>query len=128
MNGDDGYPYAMPMNHWYDEDSGKIYFHCGRTGHRLDALKRDGRVSFCVYDGGECEPGQWALKVKSVVAFGRIAIVDDMDRIVDISRKLSYKFTRDDAYIDNEIAKYAPATLLLELTVEHICGKRVTES
>lgn len=128
VNGDDGYPYAMPMNHWYNEADGKIYFHCGKVGHRLDALKRDARVSFCVYDRGERESGQWALKVKSVVVFGKIAIVDEMDRIVDVSRKLSYKFTRDDAYIDNEIAKYAPATLLLELTVEHICGKRVTES
>ena len=37
--GDDDYPYGMPMNHWYNEEDGKIYFHCGKTGHRLDALK-----------------------------------------------------------------------------------------
>ena len=50
--GDDGYPYGMPMNHWYDERDGSIYFHCGRKGHRIDALKKCGKVSFCVYDSG----------------------------------------------------------------------------
>ena len=37
--GDEGYPYAAPMNHFYNEEDGKIYFHCGKSGHRLDALK-----------------------------------------------------------------------------------------
>ena len=32
VNGDGGYPYAMPMNHYYNECDGCIYFHCGRTG------------------------------------------------------------------------------------------------
>ena len=26
--GDDGYPYGMPLNHYYCEEDGKIYFHC----------------------------------------------------------------------------------------------------
>ena len=38
--GDEGYPYGMPMNHWYNEDDGAIYFHCGNVGHRLDALRK----------------------------------------------------------------------------------------
>ena len=40
VNGDHGYPYAMPMNHYYNEEDGKIYFHCGKIGHRLDSLKK----------------------------------------------------------------------------------------
>ena len=52
INGDGGYPYGMPMNHYYNENEGKIYFHCGKGGHRLDALKRDRRVSFCVMTRG----------------------------------------------------------------------------
>ena len=51
--GEDGYPYGMPMNHWYNEEDGKIYFHCGKTGHRLDALKKENKVSFCVYQTPE---------------------------------------------------------------------------
>ena len=126
--GDDGYPYGMPMNHWYHEADGKIYFHCGNVGHRLDALKRNDKVSFCVYDAGYCEPGQWALHIRSVVVFGKIKIVDDAERIVDITARLSRKFTHDEAYINREIEQHARRTLLLELTPEHICGKRVEES
>lgn len=126
--GDDDYPYGMPMNHWYNEEDGKIYFHCGKIGHRLDALKKSDKVSLCVYDKGYCEEGEWALKVKSVIVFGRMEVIDDMDKIIDISRKLSYKFTQDEAYIQSEIDKDAVATLLLQLTPENICGKLVTES
>ena len=126
--GDDDYPYGMPMNHWYNEENGKIYFHCGKSGHRLDALRKCNKVSFCTYDRGYREDGDWALHVKSVIVFGTIAIVEDMETIADISRKLSYKFTQDEEYIQNEIDKYAKATLLMQLTPEHICGKQITES
>lgn len=126
--GENGYPYGMPMNHFYNEEDGKIYFHCGKSGHRLDALKKDNRVSFCAYDEGYKNPGEWALNIKSVIVFGRMAIVDDIDKISDIVTKLSHKFTGDDEYIKAEIENYAKATLLLELTPEHICGKTVQES
>ena len=126
--GDDGYPYGMPMNFWYDEESGKIYFHGGKSGHKIDALKRCDKVSFCVYDGGYREEGDWALNIKSVIIFGRIKFIEDLDAAVEISRKLSLKFTDDLGYIDGEIEKYAKATLCLELVPEHICGKLVKES
>ncbi len=126
--GDDDYPYGMPMNHFYNEDDGKIYFHCGKMGHRLDALKRYNKVSFCVYDEGYREEGQWALNVKSVIVFGRMTCVEDIDRVVDISRKMCHKFTRDETFIKEEIENYAHQTLLLELTPEHICGKLVKEA
>ncbi|MBQ9844713.1 MAG: pyridoxamine 5'-phosphate oxidase family protein [Oscillospiraceae bacterium] len=126
--GDDDYPYGMPMNHWYNEEDGKIYFHCGNIGHRLEALRKHDKVSFCVYDKGYKEDGHWAYKVKSVIVFGRIEIIDDMDKIIDITTKLSYKFIQDDEYIKGEIASSAHRTLLLQLNPEHICGKLVTES
>ncbi|MBE7009832.1 MAG: pyridoxamine 5'-phosphate oxidase family protein, partial [Ruminococcaceae bacterium] len=50
--GDDGYPYGMPINHFYCEDDGKLYFHGGRKGHKIDALRRCDKASFCVYDEG----------------------------------------------------------------------------
>ena len=128
VNGDNDYPYGMPMNHWYNEEDGKIYFHCGNVGHRLDDIKKNNKASFCVYDEGYCKPGQWALNIKSVIVFGKIEVVNDPDRIKDITTKLSHKFTQDEEYIRAEIAKHAHRTLLLELTPEHVCGKLVEES
>ena len=126
--GDDGYPYGTPMNHFYCEADGCIYFHCGKAGHRLDALKRHGKVSFCVYDEGSREEGDWALHVNSVIVFGRIEILDDANTVADIATQLSRKFTRDEEYIKEEIRRHGAATLLLKLIPEHICGKRVKES
>ena len=128
VNGDDGYPYAMPMNHYYNPEDGCIYFHCGRSGHRLEAIQRSDRVSFCVTEQGEREAGEWAYRVRSVIVFGRIEVIDDLDTVVRIAVPLSRKFTQDMAYIRGEVERSAKATLLLRLRPEHICGKRVTES
>lgn len=126
--GDGDYPYGMPMNHFYNEEDGCIYFHCGKKGHRLDAIQKHDKVSFCVYDRGVCEDGDWAFHVNSVIVFGKLEVIDSMEMIIDISNKLSRKFTQDEAYIQKEIELYAKATLLLKLRPEHMCGKRVKES
>lgn len=126
--GDGGYPYGTPMNHYYCEEDGNIYFHCGKIGHRLDSLKKNNKVSFCVYDGGFAEDGDWALNVKSVIVFGKIEVVDDIEKIIDITTKLSLKFTNDREYIEKEIEKYVNKTLLLKLVPENMCGKLVKES
>ncbi len=126
--GDEGYPYGMPMNHFYCEDDGNIYFHCGKSGHRLDALRNCKKVSFCVYDEGEKKQGEWALTINSVIVFGKIEIVDDMETVCDISARLSRKFTDDENYIRNEIEQFAEKTLLLKLCPGHICGKKIVES
>lgn len=128
VQGDNGYPYGTPMNHFYDEENGRIYFHCGKTGHRLDSLKRDNKVSFCVHNNGVSVNDSWVLEVKSVVVFGKIQLVEDAEIIESVCCKLSYKFTSDSRYIENEIKNYAHETLVLELIPEHICGKSVTES
>lgn len=126
--GDDDYPYGMPMNHWYNEEDGRIYFHCGHGGHRLEALQKHDKVSFCTYDKGSSNGNDWALTVKSVIVFGRIEVVDDRGAILDIATKLSHKFTQDEAYIEREIRAAAHKTLLLRLSPEQICGKLVTEA
>ena len=126
--GDDGYPYGMPMNFWYDAESGNIYFHGGKEGHKIDAINRCSKVSFCVYDKGFRREGEWALNIKSVIVFGKIRPVDDFEKAMDISRKLSLKYTPDTEYIDKEIAGFGSLTLCLELVPECVTGKLVNES
>ncbi len=126
--GDHDYPYGMPMNHFYHADDGCIYFHCGKGGHRLDSLKRSDKVSFCVCEQGYRKEGEWAYNVRSVIVFGRIEIIDDINQIVSITTELCHKFTCDENYIRKEIENYGKATLLLKLSPEHICGKLVKEA
>ena len=125
--GDDDYPYAMPMDHWYCEADGKIYFHCGLAGHRTDALKKHDKVSFCVSDAGYREEGDWALYIRSVIVFGRARIVRDMDRVIEITRQLSLKFTDDLDFIEEQIRLHGEGPALIELTIEHMTGKLVHE-
>jgi len=128
VNGDNGYPYVMPMNHFYNAADGCVYFHCGKHGHRLDSLKSSDKVSFCVSEKGYSNEGERALNVRSVIIFGRVEIIDDIESIIAITKELCHKFTNDEEYIKNEIEKYGKATLLLKLTPEHICGKLVAEA
>ena len=127
VHGDDGYPYGMPMNHYYHDD-GCLYFHCGRAGHRLDALRANDKVSYCVMDRGVRPEGEWAYNVQSVIVFGQVEIIDDWDVMVDITTRLSRRFPCSEEYIRKEIAQSGKGTLLLKLTPEHICGKLVNEA
>ncbi len=126
--GENGYPYGLPMNYWYNEENGCIYFHSGRSGHKVDAIAANNKVSFCVYDEGYKKDGEWALNINSVIVFGKMHIVEDFDKAVEIFRLLSLKYTSDMEYINSEIHKFAKATLCYELCPEHITGKMVNES
>ncbi len=128
MIGDDGYPYGIPLSHWYCEEDGKIYFHGAREGHKIDAIKNCDKVSFCVCDEGYRREGEWALNINSVVVFGRIKPVSDEAKTLDICVNLTRKFTDDEEYLRQELEKSLSRVLCLELTIEHMTGKLVEES
>ena len=126
--GDDGYPYGMPINYWMDPETGFLYFHTGRKGHRPDALARCDKVSFCVYDSGVRKEGDWALTFRSVIVFGRVHEVADREEAIEITRKLSRRFIQDEAYIEEEIRTAGARVQVLVLEPEHITGKTVHEA
>ncbi len=126
--GDDDYPYAVPINFYYEEPENKIYFHGGGEGHKIDAVKKYDKASFCVYDKGFRKEGDWALHIKSVVAFGKIRIVEERDLTLSVCRKLGLKYAPDPEYVEQEIKQHFARTVCLELSVEHMTGKLVNES
>ena len=128
MIGDDGYPYGIPLNHLYSEQDGKLYFHCAKVGHKIDAITTCNKVSFCVMDEGYRNEGEWALNINSVVIFGRISIVEDEDKKREICTNLVRKFTDDEAFLQKELTNAFPRVNCLELTIEHMTGKLVNES
>ena len=128
LHGEDGYPYGIPLNHWYCEEDGMIYFHGAREGHKIDALKNNNKVSYCVYDEGYVRPGEWARNVKSLVVFGRMELVTDIDRAREIGTQLVKKFTDDEEYLERELASALSRVQCLKLVPEHMTGKLVNES
>ena len=94
LQGDDGYPYGIPMDHFYNDADGCIYFHCGKQGHKNDAIARSDKVSYCVMDQGYRREGEWALNIKSVIVFGRIQPMTDLKEAFAVLRQLCLKYTQ----------------------------------
>ena len=126
VNGDDGYPYALPINFYFDEKGNKLYFHSGKVGHKLDAIANSDKVSFCVYDKGYHKDGHWSLNIRSVIIFGRIRTVDDWSD--ELMVNFCKRFTGDMEYIYSEIEKFKSNTAVLCLEIEHMTGKLVNEA
>lgn len=127
VHGEDGYPYGFPMDFVY-EDNGKIYFHCARAGHKLDALQQNNKVSFCVYDNGYKKEGDWAWTITSVIVFGRIRIIEEDKEKLPHYKALGKKYFPDPDMIANDIQRNGKAALILELNIDHMTGKVVHEN
>ena len=125
--GDDGYPYGTPINHLYCEEDGKIYFHGGKKGHKIDAMRACDKVSFVCTDGGKKAEEGWWLRFRSVVVFGRIAFVDDPAVVDRVVRRITKKFVEDENYFQQELMEAGDRTLVFALTPEHMTGKTVNE-
>ncbi|MDY2986002.1 MAG: pyridoxamine 5'-phosphate oxidase family protein [Peptoniphilus sp.] len=126
--GDEDYPYALPLDFVYEEENGKIYFHCAKVGYKLDALRNNNKVSFCVYDEGFRKEGDWALNIKSIIIFGKIKFIEDQEETIERVRKLALKYYPTAEAVEEEIVKAGSRVQMLELTIEHMTGKLVNES
>ena len=128
MIGENGYPYGIPMDHWYSEEDDKLYFHCAKTGHKLDAIAACDKVSYCVMDEGFQKEGEWALNINSVVIFGRMKVVEDEEKKREICINICRIFTDDEDYLQRELDDALPRVNCLELEIEHMTGKLVNEA
>ena len=128
VTGDGGHPYGIPLNPFWDDETGRLYFHGAREGHKIDALRRDPRASFTALDEGVRDEGGWALTFRSVVVFGRVEFVEDQDAAIAICRRLARRFNPSDADIEEEIRRAGARVLVFSLVPEHITGKRVHEA
>ncbi len=128
VNGEGGYPYGLPINYFYDQGSGKIYFHCAKEGHKLDAMKADSKVCFTVCEQGE-QREDWSYYARSVIVFGRACLVDDMFEAISLVRRLAQKYYPEDAAdeIEEDIGRNSPRMQMVKITPDHISGKLVHE-
>ena len=130
LHGDDGYPYTVPVSFVYkpaSEGFGTIGFHCAKVGHKIDAIRRNDKASFCVCDDGVPKEDDWSQYFRSVIVFGRIEFVEDRETVYRMARELSYKFTSDESFIQKEIDRFGKATMMFALVPEHMTGKLVHE-
>ena len=127
VNGDDGYPYAIPVNYFYDRNEQKIYFHGARAGHKVDALRASDKVCFTVYGNETIREEAWAPYMQSTVVFGRCRLIEDAAATEAKVRALAAKYYPSAEEIDEEVAKSIRGVQLYEITIEHLTGKQVQE-
>lgn len=124
--GDEGYPYTVPLSYVYSD--GKLYFHGAKTGHKVDAIRNCDKASFCVVDKDEVIAEEYTTYFRSVVAFGKIRILEDnaeKQRSVEI---LAAKYGPGSKETDlKAIEKEFPALCMFEMTIEHVTGKEAIE-
>ena len=124
--GDEGYPYAVPLSYVYHD--GHIYFHCARSGHKLDAVRACDKVSFCVIDRDEVVPEKFTTKYRSVIVFGRAREVTDPREIEGIMRALAGKYSPNEGEDAGRQGRRAAGALcVLALDMEQLSGKQGKE-
>ena len=119
LSGDGGYPYAVPMSYVYND--GKIYFHCAKAGHKIDAIRSCDKASFCVTGQDNVVPGEYTTYFRSAIAFGRIRVIEDDAEKRSAIECLAAKYTPDDEKGRmEEIDKEYRALCMLEFVIEHL--------
>ncbi len=127
VNGDGGYPYALPMNYLYDADGNSIYLHSATTVHKIDSIRRDDKVCFMVRNRGVQKEGDWSYFVDSVIAFGRAHEVADETERLKFAKRLGLKYYPGEAEVEVELHRDLSRMLLIRIDIEHMSGKHVHE-
>ena len=127
LYGEEGYPYAVPLSYAWDGE--KLYFHCAKSGHKMDAVRRNSRASFCVIDQDQVVPEEYTSYFRSVIVFGTMRILEDDEEKRAAVEKIALKYAPDDSVENREsvIEREWKALGMLELTVDHMTGKEAIE-
>ena len=125
VSGDDGYPYAVPLSYVYCDN--KIYIHSAKSGHKIDGIKNNSKVSFCVIAKDEIIPEKFTTYFRSVIVFGKARILESMDEILPAIRKLGMKYNPDEEGCNEEIKRCLQALAVIEMDIEHMTGKEAIE-
>lgn len=127
LNGDDGYPYGLPLNYVYDEDNNVLYFHGTKTGYKIDCIEKSPKASFtALLEEGVSDDG-WSKNVSSVVAFGLLEEIEDSDFARDALVKLAQKYYPSEDLIEENIKANFKNTKMLAFHINYMTGKRVNE-
>ena len=127
VSGDDDYPYTVLLSYVYDDN--KIFFHAAKSGYKLDAIKNNNKVSFCVIEKDDIKPEEYTTYYRSVIVFGRAFIIEDDNIKRGAIEKLALKYYPDDIKEnrDKAINNEYNALCIIELDIEYMTGKEAIE-
>lgn len=124
--GNEDYPYAVPLSYVYCDS--KIYFHGAKAGHKIEAIKKCDKASFCVIDEDNIVPEKYTTYFRSAIAFGKIKVIEDEKEKRKAIEKLAARYTpMDEAGRLQEIEREYNILCMIELDIEHMTGKEAIE-
>lgn len=124
--GDNGYPYALPISYVYAD--GKLYFHSALSGHKVDAIRRCDQASFCVIVQDDVVPEKYTTEYRSVIAFGRIHLIEDETEKMRTARLLGERYNPgQEEALQKELEHGFAHMLMIRLDIEHLTGKESIE-
>ena len=124
--GDNGYPYAVPISYVYSDS--KLYFHSALSGHKIDAIRNCDKASFCVIDKDEVLPEKYTTYFRSVIAFGRIHIIEDAQEKLATARLLGDRYNpNQEEALQEELEKGLSRMVMIRFDIEHLTGKEAIE-
>ena len=124
--GDGGYPYGVPISYVYDD--GKLYFHSALSGHKVDAIRACDKASFCVIDQDSVKPAEYTTYFRSVIAFGRVHIVENETERLKIARILGNRYnSNQEEALQKELEHGLSRMLAIRFDIEHLTGKEAIE-
>ena len=124
--GDGGYPYAVPISYVFAD--GKLYFHSALSGHKIDAIRNCNKASFCVIDKDDVQPAKYTTFFRSVIAFGRIHIIEDEQEKLETARLIGDRYNpNQEEALQKELEKGLSRMLMIRLDIEHLTGKQAIE-
>ena len=124
--GDNGYPYAVPISYVYAD--GRLYFHSALSGHKVDAIRKCDKASFCVIEQDEVHPEKYTTFFRSVIAFGRIHIVEDETEKHETARMLGNRYNpNQEEALQKELESGLSRMLMIRFDIEHLTGKEAIE-
>ncbi len=119
--GEDGQPYGVPLSYVYR--NGCIYFHCAASGHKIENIHYDARVSFCVVGNTQVVAAERTVKYESAIAFGVASEVEGSekeDALLWLLEKYSAEYIEEGKAV---ISKDGEATTVIKIELQHITGK-----
>ena len=117
--GDGGYPYAVPISYVFAD--GKLYFHSALSGHKVDAIKNCDKASFCVIEKDDVQPAKYTTFFRSVIAFGRIHIIEDEQEKQETARLLGDRYNpNQEEALQKELEKGLSRMMMIRFDIEHL--------
>ena len=124
--GDGGYPYAVPISYVYA--NGKLYFHSALSGHKVDAIRNFDKASFCVIEKDDVQPERYTTFFRSVIAFGRIHIIEEEQEKLETARLLGDRYNpNQEEALQKELEHGFTRMLMIRFDIEHLTGKQAIE-